>query len=219
MNIPILFEDPFFLVVDKPAGISVLPEGWNKDIPYLKKILEEKYKSLWTVHRIDKTTSGVLLFARDAKVHKHLNTLFEHHQVSKIYHAILVGIPAWSKMRATQPLKPNTGHSHRTMVDFINGKQTATNFRVLQTTDGYTLVEASLETGRTHQIRAHSAANGFPILADKLYGASQTEIISRPALHALNLEFVHPVHGHLCQFTAPYPSDFRMAMEQLKLVI
>jgi RluA family pseudouridine synthase len=216
MDISIIFEDLDILVVDKPTGIPVLPDGWVKAAPFLKRILEEKYNQLWTVHRLDKITSGVLLFARNATTHRLLNIQFEHHQVTKKYHSILVGVPPWSVINASQPLRPNAGHSHHTVVDWNNGKQASTHFLVLQKTNAYSLVEASPETGRTHQIRAHAAALSYPILADVLYGAPPTDIIQRPALHALSLQFIHPLNGQICQYNAPYPSDFQQAMLKIK---
>jgi RluA family pseudouridine synthase len=217
MEISIIFEDADILVVDKPPGIPVLPDGWDKEAPFLKRILEGEYNRLWTVHRLDKITSGVLLFARNANAHRLLNIQFEKHQVIKIYHAILVGVPSWSMIKTSQPLRPNVGHSHHTVVDWKNGKPASTHFRVLQTTNEYTLVEASPETGRTHQIRAHAAALSHPILADGFYGAPPTDVIPRAALHAFSLQFIHPLNGQPSQYTAPYPSDFLQAVLKIKL--
>lgn len=212
MEISIIYEDTDILVVDKPPGIPVLPDGWDKAAPFLKRLLEGKYNRLWTVHRLDKITSGVLLFARNPAAHRLLNIQFEEHQVLKKYHAILVGVPSLSTIHATQPLRPNAGHSHHTVVDLINGKKASTHFQVLQKADEYTLVEASPETGRTHQIRAHAAALSHPILADVMYGSPPTDIIARPALHAFSLQFIHPKSGQISQYTAPYPADFQQAM-------
>ena len=93
--LPLLHLDEHILVLDKPAGLPVLPDGWDREAPYLKKMLEEEYGRLWVVHRLDKLTSGVLVFARTAEAHRHLNIQFEKHQVEKIYHAIALGIPPW----------------------------------------------------------------------------------------------------------------------------
>jgi len=218
MEINILFEDSDILVVDKPAGISVLPDGWDKSSPFLTKLLEASFHRLWVVHRLDKITSGILLFARNATSHRSLSIQFEQHLVTKIYHAIFNGVPDWSIKRSSQPLRQNSGHSHHTVVDWTNGKKALTNFHVLQTIKGYSLVEASPETGRTHQIRAHAAALGYPILADRLYGALPTEIISRPALHAMNLRILHPTSGLVIDFSAPYPADFLNALIKLQFL-
>jgi RluA family pseudouridine synthase len=217
MLIPILFEDQDLLVVDKPAGLPVLPDGWDPASPYLVDLLQADYGKLWIVHRLDKVTSGVLLLARNAAAHRNLNMQFEHRQVLKKYHAILVGVPDWLEKQASQPIRSNSGHSHRTVVDWKNGKPSITRFQVIQIGSGHTLVEASPETGRTHQIRTHAAALGFPILADGLYGAPPTAYISRPALHAFSLQILHPVDQKTMDFLAPYPSEFQVALSSLKL--
>jgi len=218
MEIEILFQDSDLLVIFKPSGLSVLPEGWDKDAPYLIKLLEPKFGRLWVVHRLDKITSGVFLLARNPASHRDINIQFEHHKVTKKYHAILVGEPDWKHYAAHQPLRSNSGHAHRTVVDSVKGKQASTHFRVMASSNGHILVEASPQTGRTHQIRAHAAASGHPILADTLYGAPPTAIISRPALHAYTLEFAHPTNHETLLFSAPYPADLIEGLMRLELV-
>ena len=93
----ILFEDQHLLVIDKPAGLPVLPDGWEPDAPYLVKQLEEEYGKIFIVHRLDKITSGVMVFARDAETHRSLSMQFESHEAQKIYHAILEGNPKWEE--------------------------------------------------------------------------------------------------------------------------
>src|SRR5437867_12169224 len=118
----ILHEDEHLLVLDKPAGLPVLPDGWEKDAPYLVKILEDQYGRIFIVHRLDKITSGVMVFARDAETHRALNIQFESHQAEKTYHALVEGHPKWDEKIAKHPLRANVGHKHRTMVDDKNGK-------------------------------------------------------------------------------------------------
>ena len=93
----IIYEDAQLIVVDKPAGLSVLPDGWEKDPPYLGKMLEDQYGKIFIVHRLDKITSGVMVFARDAESHRVLNIQFENHDAQKTYHAILEGNPKWER--------------------------------------------------------------------------------------------------------------------------
>ena len=217
MNIDILYEDSDLVVVNKPSGVSVIPEGWDNDAPCLIKLLEPDFGRLWVVHRLDKITSGVYLMARNAASHRDINIQFEQHGVTKKYHAILVGVPAWMQYHASQPLRSNSGHNHRTVVDRIKGKQASTYFKLIISSKDHILAEASPETGRTHQIRAHAAAAGHPILADSLYGAPSTAIISRPALHANSLQFAHPATQETLAFSAAYPADFQEALIQLNL--
>ena len=210
----IIHKDEHILVIDKPAGLSVLPDGWEKDAPYLLQMLEEGHGKLWVVHRLDKTTSGVMIFARDAEAHRALNLQFEHHETEKIYHALIEGNPQWSEKIAKHPLRVNVGHKHRTAVDDKNGKPSETQFKVMKRYQASALIEAKPMTGRTHQIRVHAYALGYPLLGDMLYGAEETSIITRPALHAHSLT-IH-LNGDQMIFKAPYPDDFRMAFERLK---
>ena len=208
-----LYQDKYIITIEKPAGLSVLPEGWQPDAPYLLKMLEEKYKRVWVVHRLDKVTSGVMVFARTAEAHRELNGQFERHEVEKVYQAIVEGIPPWDERTAHHMLQTNVGRKHRTIVVRKRGKNSETHFKVLKRGLDEALVEAHPKTGRTHQIRVHLSALGFPILGDVLYGASETDLIARPALHALSLTFTHPISGERRNYTAKLPDDFLSAME------
>lgn len=210
----LIYSDDALLVIDKPAGISVLPEGWDREAPYLVAQLEAQFGKLWVVHRLDKVTSGVLVFARNAAAHRTLSLLFEGRAVHKVYHALVAGNPPWDEHTARHPLRINVGHSHRTAVDHLKGKPSETTFRVLEQHNGYALLATLPATGRTHQIRVHLSALGFPILGDSLYGAPPTELISRPALHALSLGF--EFEGKPFSFTAPYPEDFAATLAALR---
>lgn len=209
----ILYEDRSFMVVDKPAGLSVLPDGWEKDSEYLVKTLEEQYEKLFIVHRLDKITSGVMVFAKDAETHRALNIQFENHEAHKTYHAILEGNPKWDEKVAKFPLRTNVGHKHRTMVDNKNGKPSETRFRVIKRFTESALVEAKPMTGRTHQIRVHAYALGHPLVEDVLYGARDQYGLSRPMLHAQSLSFIHPVTNERVKFSTPHPPDFEEALK------
>jgi tRNA pseudouridine32 synthase / 23S rRNA pseudouridine746 synthase len=211
----IIYEDNHLLVVDKPAGLSVLPDGWEKNSEYLVKMLQEQYGKIFIVHRLDKITSGVMVFARDAEIHRALNIQFENHEAQKTYHAILEGNPKWEEKVAKHPLRANVGHKHRTMVDDRNGKPSETRFRVMKRYQESALVEAKPMTGRTHQIRVHAYALGHPLVEDLLYGARDRYGIPRPMLHAQSLSFTHPVSNEKVKFSAPHPADFEEALKIL----
>ena len=211
----ILYQDDAILLIDKPAGLPVLPDGWDADAPYLLKLLEEPYGKLWVVHRLDKITSGVMVFARTADAHRALNLQFERHEAQKVYHAICVGAPAWDEHTARHKLRVNVGHSHRTVVDHSRGVPAETHFKLLKRYEGHGLLESRPATGRTHQIRVHAYALGHPLVGDILYGAPPTDLIARPALHAFSLTITHPVSGERLTFAAPYPPDFAQALARL----
>jgi RluA family pseudouridine synthase len=210
----IIFSDAAVLVVNKPAGLPVLPEGWDRDAPYLVKMLEEQFQKVWVVHRIDKSTSGIVVFALSAEAHRSLSVQFERHQVEKKYHAILTGVPKWEEKTTKFPLRVNVGRRHRTIVDNANGVRSETGFKILKRHQAGALVEAAPVTGRTHQIRVHASALGHPLLGDILYGAPKSDWIARPALHAYSLAFDHPVTGARISFQAEYPDDFQQALKR-----
>jgi RluA family pseudouridine synthase len=210
----ILFEDASILVVNKPSGLATVPGGWEKDSTSMVALLEAEYGHIWVVHRLDKVTSGLMVLARSAEAHRSLSMQFEHHEIRKMYHAIIVGNPVWDDHTARHPLRINVGHTHRTIVDHGKGKPSETTFRILERFNGYALTAAIPASGRTHQVRVHAYALGFPLLADILYSAPATDLISRPALHAFSLEFTRD--DKLLQFTAPHPADFEQALKKIR---
>jgi RluA family pseudouridine synthase len=226
-----LFIDAELLVINKPAGLGTLPDGYDPSLPHVKSLLEVNYGRLWIVHRLDKDTSGALILARTAAAHRQLNTQFEHGLVEKVYHALVKGDVPWETQTVDLPLRINGDRRHRSVVDHERGKPALTELRVLNRFQGYTLLEARPRTGRTHQIRAHLAASGLPLVGDPLYSGtpalylsdltpglpreeSETPLIARPALHARSIGFVHPTSGERIWIEAPYPEDLRLALEQ-----
>jgi tRNA pseudouridine32 synthase/23S rRNA pseudouridine746 synthase len=207
----LLWSDDSLLAVNKPPGLLTLPDGYDKTLPHLRSILEPRFGRLWIVHRLDRDTSGVIVLARTAAAHRHLNTQFQEHQASKLYHALVVGQPPWDTLIVDDRLLQDGDRRHRTIVDPERGKSAITELRVLRRLDGFSLLEAVLRTGRSHQIRAHLKHIGYPILADPLYGdpthPCQT-LISRLGLHALSLTLTHPKTEEIMTFEAPYPKDF-----------
>jgi RluA family pseudouridine synthase len=204
------------LVVDKPAGLPALVDGYHAEAPYLIGILQEKYDPLWVVHRLDKDTSGVIVFARTAEAHRALNIQFESRQTEKVYHALVVGTPDWNEKVVRIPLRPDGDRRHRTVVDSRGGKPSVTGLRVLECFQDHALVEAVPRTGRAHQIRAHLAALGHPIAGDGLYGGGEVGGLGRMWLHACSLKLRHPITGEEMGFRAPYPEDLERAIERLR---
>ena len=214
----IIHKDDHIIVVNKPAGLPVLPDGWEKDAPYLVKMLEEEHGKVFIVHRLDKSTSGVIVFARTVEAHRALNIQFENREADKVYYAIMEGNPRWSEKITRFPLRADVGKKHRTMVDDKNGKPSETQFKVIKRYQAAALVEAKPMTGRTHQVRVHAYALGHPLLGDALYSlpdASVTDLILRPALHARSLTFTHPATNERVTFTTEHPRDFADALERL----
>jgi tRNA pseudouridine32 synthase / 23S rRNA pseudouridine746 synthase len=214
-NCDLLYQDPWLLAISKPAGLPTLPDGYNKTAPHVRSLLEGEWGRLWIVHRLDKETSGVLLLARTAAAHRVLNQQFDAHQVTKVYHALVIGSPIWDEQTFDAPLRLNGDRRHRTIPD-PNGKPAITQFRVLQRLGAFTLIEACPATGRTHQIRAPLGfVAGLPLAADVLYGCklpAEALPIARVALHAYSLTITHPANGEPLTIEAPYPDDFAAAL-------
>jgi tRNA pseudouridine32 synthase/23S rRNA pseudouridine746 synthase len=233
-KVPVLYIDDAVLVVNKPAGLPSLLDGYHPDLPHLRSLLEPAYGRLWVVHRLDKETSGVLVLARSADAHRSLNTQFEVHEVGKLYHALAGSSPVWDEKTIHLRLRVNGDRRHRTIVDGRGGKPADTEVTVLERLGAFTLLQAAPKTGRTHQIRAHLAAVGCALVGDVLYGGSEglffsqikagfmggrlgeCALLARPGLHAWQLSFTHPASGERLTFNAPYPKDLNGALRQLR---
>lgn len=230
----IIFYDEDIIVVDKASGVLSIPDRFDKNIPNLRVILEEKFGRIWVVHRLDKDTSGIMIFARNPESHKELNTQFEEQSVEKIYHAIVSGWIADDEFDIDIPLLTDPSNKGRT-IPSSRGKEALTKVRVLERFSIATLIECNLVTGRHHQIRVHCAAIGNPLLVDELYGTSnafylshikrrynlkkgeeEKPIIDRLTLHSYSLTFVHPKTKETLQFSAPYPKDFFALLNVLR---
>jgi len=209
----ILLMDESIVVISKPSGLLSLPDGYDPNKPHLRSVLEPQLGKLWIVHRLDRETSGVIVLARTAAAHRFLNLQFDRGEVEKDYRAAVLGSPAWDSLRLELPLKVNGDNKHRTVPDLLHGKLARTDLFVLARRMGYSWVKAEIHSGRTHQIRAHAAALGHPLLGDRLYARSlniEHPDVSRVALHALRLRFNHPESGQRLTFEAPYPGDLKL---------
>ncbi len=233
----VMYQDEALLVINKPAGLPVLPDGYDPQAEYLVGVLKAHFGPVWVVHRLDRQTSGVLLFARQAEAHRNLNRQFESHSVKKVYLALVVGNPSWEERTIRLSLRPDGDRQHRTVVDPRHGQRAVTHLRVLERFGRFTWMQAIPETGRTHQIRAHLAAVGLPIAVDALYGNGnpiylssikphyrQTDerderpLLARLGLHAHSLSFTHPQSGEPVYFEAPLPKDLATVLRQLRRI-
>ncbi|MDP2877308.1 MAG: RluA family pseudouridine synthase [Holophaga sp.] len=221
----VLHEDTHLVFVDKPAGLLTVPaEKGHED--NLAEALTDHYRRrgfkrfhLFIVHRLDRFTSGVLVFAKTPEALHGLKTLFGAHKLQRMYKAILVGeVPENQgtllghlverkdmKMAVVQPHKD----------DVKGAKSAVTHYRVLERLPGHTVVEVKLETGRRNQIRVQFADRGFPLLGDQVYG-QKSELLDRQALHAEVLGFRHPVTDEQVTVTSPLPKDMEAALKALR---
>jgi len=229
----IIFENQDFVVIDKPAGLLSIPDREGKD-PSLKSWLKEKYGNIFTVHRLDRGTSGVILFAKTESAHKHLSIAFEERSVEKIYSGIVQGSLAQPQGTVDAPLMEHPVKKG-TMVVNKKGKAAHTDYEVKEDLGLYSLVQFQIHTGRTHQIRVHMQSLGHPIVCDELYGDArpvlissfkknfrlsrdeeeERPILSRLALHAQLLHF-QDEQGTFHTFEAPMPKDMRAMLQQLR---
>jgi tRNA pseudouridine32 synthase/23S rRNA pseudouridine746 synthase len=216
----ILFEDEHLVAVDKPPGRLVIP---GRGVPErtLQEELAERLGRLWVVHRLDRGTSGVLVFARTAEAHRALNLAFDHREVEKRYLAIVRGEPP-ALARIDAAIAPaRKGRMRPARPGDPKAKEAATEVRVLErfsaredlALPALALVEALPETGRTHQIRVHLAFAGTPLAVDPDYGekaplaAGAEVLLARTPLHAARLALGHPVTGERLLLEAPLPAD------------
>jgi RluA family pseudouridine synthase len=228
----VVAEDEAVLLISKPAGLLVLPDRFDKSLPNLYTLLQSELGEIFVVHRIDKQTSGLILFAKTAAAHSSLNAQFEKHTVEKIYQAIVQGIATEKSGIIDLPLLENEkGGTMR--VDQKRGKESVTEYRVLEQFNGYAAVEARPKTGRLHQIRVHLAEIGLPILCDKTYGdgtgfylsqikpgyklaGEEKPLLERTALHAASLSFEHPSTHERIAATMELPKDMSSVLKYLK---
>ncbi|MEN5362629.1 RluA family pseudouridine synthase [Brevundimonas intermedia] len=238
----ILYEDADLIVIDKPAGMAAHPAPGTPDGTLVNALLAHCGDSLsgiggvarpGIVHRLDKDTSGVMVAAKTDRAHQGLSTLFATHDIGRTYIALTRGAPSPSKARIVTRIGRSTGDRKKMAVLKAGGREAITDY-VVQATYGEPAkaggapmaarVACTLHTGRTHQIRVHLSSKGSPILGDATYGSGSPAIpvraaiaeagLTRQALHAAVLGFVHPVTGEQLRFETAPPADM-MALEAL----
>ena len=232
-SINVVFEDNDLIVIDKPAGMLVLLDRYDLSLPNLYGILKKKYGQLFVVHRIDKETSGLIIFAKSEESHQSLNSQFEHRETEKEYQALCKGEPEVEEGQIELSLAEDKGKKERMKVNRVAGKEAITNYSVLERFDGYSLIQVRPRTGRTHQIRVHLKAIGLPILGDSLYATGEgfylsqikpayrtngveKPLLDRTALHASRLSITHPRTGQRISFEAEMPKDMRITLNYLR---
>jgi 23S rRNA pseudouridine1911/1915/1917 synthase len=231
----LIHEDEHIVVVNKHLQVLSIPDRFRPDIPNIYNLLQDKYGEIYTVHRLDKDTSGVLCFARTREAHKNLSQQFEKRQTEKIYLALVVGQPYPEEGRIEAALDKHPTKAGLMKV-VAKGKPSTTEYKVLEQFKHYSLLECKILTGRMHQIRVHLQHIGTPLAVDPQYGGKEaiflseikqrkfnlskgTEeqaILSRVPLHALRLELKHPADGNPIAFEAEPPKDIRALLNQLR---
>ncbi len=240
--IEVLWEDEHLLVLNKPAGIPVVPDRWQPMLPNIRDLIQTKYQQLsspktqaiWIVHRLDAGTSGVLLLAKNADYHQKLSLLFEKGAIQKTYLAIVQGCPEEREGLINYPLRQFSKHKSLMQID-AKGKPSVTQYRVMETFRHFSLLEVHPKTGRTHQIRVHLAAINCPLAVDPLYGNSESlflssikrryhraknkperSLIDRLTLHASQISFIETLSDRAYKFEAPLPKAFQAVLKSLK---
>mgnify|MGYP005812323875 CR=1 FL=1 len=229
----IVFENDDFLAINKPSGLLSVPDREGKEVS-LKKLLQERYGSIFVVHRLDRDTSGLILFAKNETAHRHLSMQFENRQTEKIYNGLVMGAPmepsgSIDAPIAEHPVKPGL------MVINRKGKESLTDYELLENFGKYAWMQFRIHTGRTHQIRIHLKNIGHPIACDILYGdgqpillssikskfkLSKNELEERPllgrlALHATRLK-LQDLSAATLELEAPLSKDLRATLQQLQ---
>lgn len=228
----IVFEKDDFVALNKPSGLLSIPDRLGKDIS-VKILLKEKYGNIFTVHRLDKGTSGLIVFAKNETAHKYLSAQFENRQTKKIYHGLVIGSLPEENGQIDTPIAEHPA-LNGTMIIHRNGKESLTDYKVLEDFGIFSYVQFQILTGRTHQIRVHMKDIGHPIVCDELYGdgkpilvsslkskfklskdiEEERPILNRLALHAFQLTF-KDIIGKSIELEAPLPKDMRATLQQL----
>ena len=226
-------ETDDWIALNKPSGLLSIPDREGKDVS-LKKLLIEKYDNIFTVHRLDKDTSGLIVFAKNETTHKLLSQQFEERQTEKIYRGLVLGSLAEKEGTIDAPIAEDPAKKGL-MTVYRKGKESITAYEVLEDFKIFSWVQFQIYTGRTHQIRVHAKHIGHPVVCDELYGdgkpimlsslkhkfkLSKNELEERPilnrlALHALSLQFIN-IHREKIKLEAPVPKDLRALLQQLR---
>lgn len=233
----LLYEDDDFVAIDKSATLLSLPDRWDLEIPNALTYMKSRFENIYMVHRLDKDTSGVMLFAKNEKAHTHVCQLFESREITKEYIGIVEGNMTDTEGTIEQSLQNIAGGKGKQQIH-PDGKSSVTDYKVSTRFRGYDLVNFYPKTGRTHQIRVHAAYLGTPLLADKLYGYSkefkvstikkkkyktkkfeiERPLLTRHALHAKAISF-KDLNGKTIKVESENPKDLRATIHQMQKLI
>jgi len=212
--IEIIYEDEDIAVINKPPNIVVHPTRSHylgtiaNGLVYYWNQQGKSYR-FRPVNRLDKDTSGLFIVAKNQYSHHKLALQIHNKTLKRKYHAIVHGVVENNQSVINVPILKDPDHSVKRLIDFnsLSAKQAITHYQVIQRYQEYTLLELHLETGRTHQIRVHMSYLKHPLVGDDLYGGNNARLLSRQALHAIQLEFLHPITNKELLFYSPYPND------------
>ena len=215
-----VFEDPYLLVIDKPAGMVVHPAvgNWSGTLVNALLFHAKELSSLngpfraGIVHRLDKGTSGLLVCAKKDSAHQALAEQFETKEMKRTYLALVQGIVQFDEGFIDRPLGRSRRDRKKFEVQYTEGKKAVTRYEVIQRLKDFTVLRLRLETGRTHQIRVHMASLGHPVIGDRTYGSAKG--LERQALHAQTLSFIHPISKERLTFESPIPFDMKQLIEK-----
>jgi 23S rRNA pseudouridine1911/1915/1917 synthase len=233
MALDVLYEDEALLVLNKPPGLVVHPASGHPEHTLVNALLHHCAGQLsgiggvarpGIVHRLDKETSGCLVVAKNDETHLALSSQFASRKVRKVYQAIICGEMQRDQGEIRAAIARHASHRKRMAVDDESGREAHTSYRVAERLCGATLLEVSIHTGRTHQIRVHFQFLGFPLVGDFVYGNRHNQRLihltgytaPRQMLHARDLAFIHPRTGKGVGFRAPCPPDFLDALAALR---
>lgn len=222
----ILYEDDSLMVVNKPKDMVVHPSAGHTSGTLVNAVLFHCKGNLsgingimrpGIVHRIDKDTTGALLICKTDTCHRILAEQLKVHSITRKYRAVVQGNLKDDEGTVEGPIGRHTTDRKKMAINYKNGKEAITHYRVLERFGNATYIECQLETGRTHQIRVHMASIGHPLLGDTTYGSSKNPYhLQGQALHAMVLGFLHPVTNEYMEFTAPLPEYFLKLLEKLR---
>ena len=223
MDLDIVYEDKYLAVINKSSGVVVHPAVGNYSHTLVNGLMYHfntvsKVNTIrpGIVHRLDKDTSGLMIVAKDDKTHELLADMIKNRKVDRRYLALVWGIVSHDRGRIEAPIGRDINDRQKYTVTDLNGKDSVTNFKVLERLNGVTLIECKLETGRTHQIRVHMNYIGHPIVNDSVYGKRKIINSFGQMLHSYSLRFTHPITKEELSFKQDPPQEFNDILNSFK---